>query len=238
MSKNICQYWKGLSTQILSHHLLTLMSFQPVCIYFFSKKQHFEECNQTVCVPIDPFVFFCPYNGSQWKPKLFDYQHTSKDLLLCSTKQRKLYNFRTTWVEVNDDRILILGWTIPPIMLLCVQWGEKIFDPLLILYVCPLTKKWSVYNFNGRFILTVRDRITTTTKKQQKNAFQKSYKLICILMSEISIWSLRKTWLSTWWQNPCWQSQRSDVSCSWSPGLHTSQEWFCPTPLCRSSPSH
>ncbi len=27
---------------------------------------------------------------------------------------------------------------------------------LLILYVCPLTKKWSVYNFNGRFIWTVR----------------------------------------------------------------------------------
>ncbi len=22
-----------------------------------------------------------------------------------------------------------------------VQWGKKIFDPLLILYVCPLTKK-------------------------------------------------------------------------------------------------
>ncbi len=31
-------------------------------------------------------------------------------------------------------------------------------------------------------------------------------------MSEISIWPLRKTWLSTWLQNPCWQSQRSDVS--------------------------
>ncbi len=41
--------------------------------------------------------------------------------------------------------------------------------------------------------------------------------------------------LSTWWQNP---SQGSDVSCSWPPGLHTSQEGFCPTPLCRSSPSH
>ncbi len=27
-------------------------------------------------------------------------------------------------------------------------------------------------------------------------------------MSQISIWPLRKTWLSTWWQNPCWQSQR------------------------------
>ncbi len=38
-------------------------------------------------------------------------------------------------------------------------------------------------------------------------------------MSEISIWPLRKTQLSTWWQNPCWQSQRSDVSCSWP---HTS----------------
>uniref|UniRef100_A0A4W5L8L6 Protein kinase domain-containing protein n=1 Tax=Hucho hucho TaxID=62062 RepID=A0A4W5L8L6_9TELE len=30
----------------------------------------------------------------------------------------------------------------------------------------------------------------------------------------------------------------SNVSCSWPPGLHTSQEGFCPTPLCRSSPSH
>ncbi len=34
-------------------------------------------------------------------------------------------------------------------------------------------------------------------------------------MSQISIWPLCKTWLSTWWQNHCWQSHRSDVSCSW-----------------------
>ncbi len=27
-----------------------------------------------------------------------------------------------------------------------IQWGKNIFDPLLILYVCPLTKKWSVCN--------------------------------------------------------------------------------------------
>ncbi len=46
--------------------------------------------------------------------------------------------------------------------------GEYCFHPLLILYVCPLTKKWPVYNFNG--------------KKIQINAFHKSYKLICILM--------------------------------------------------------
>ncbi len=61
---------------------------------------------------------------------------------------------------------------------------------LLILYVCPLTKKWSVYHFNGRFIWTVRERTTTT--KIQKNAFQKSYKLICVLMSQISIWTFAK----------------------------------------------
>ncbi len=49
------------------------------------------------------------------------------------------------------------------------------------------------------------------------------------------IWPLCKTRLSTLWQKPRWQSQRSDLSCSWSAGLHTSQEGFCPTPLCRSS---
>ncbi len=51
-------------------------------------------------------------------------------------------------------------------------------------------------------------------------------------MSQISIWPLCKTRLST-----CWQSQRSDISCSWPPGLHTSQDGFCPT-LYRSSRSH
>ncbi len=56
-------------------------------------------------------------------------------------------------------------------------------------------------------------------------------------MSQISICPLRKTWLSNWWKNPCWQSQRSDVSCSWPSGLHTSQGGFCPTHLYRSSPS-
>ncbi len=49
--------------------------------------------------------------------------------------------------------------------------GGKLFDPLLILYVCPLTNKLLVYNFNGRFIWTVRDRITTT--KSRKTHFKK-----------------------------------------------------------------
>ncbi len=49
---------------------------------------------------------------------------------------------------------------------------------------CPLTKKLSVYNLNGRFIWTVRYRITT---KKSRKTHLKSYKLICILMSQISI---------------------------------------------------
>ncbi len=49
--------------------------------------------------------------------------------------------------------------------------GKKLFDPLLILHLCPLTKKLSVYNFNSRFIWTVRDRITTN--KSRKMHFKK-----------------------------------------------------------------
>ncbi len=66
--------------------------------------------------------------------------------------------------------------------------GEKWFDPLLILYVCPLTKNdQSIILMVGLF--EKWDRRTTTKIKQ--NAFQKSYTLICILMSEISIQSAR-----------------------------------------------
>ncbi len=43
---------------------------------------------------------------------------------------------------------------------------KKYIYPLLILYVCPLTKKLSVYNFNGRFIRTVRDRITKNKSRK------------------------------------------------------------------------
>ena len=71
------------------------------------------------------------------------------------------------------EQWLLLCWAtfqVLSIIGLVLLWiyseGKKVFDPLLILYVCPLTKKLSVFNFNGRFIWTVRDRITT--KKIQK----------------------------------------------------------------------
>ncbi len=63
-----------------------------------------------------------------------------------------------------------------------------VFDPLLILNICPMAKQWPVYNFNVSFILTVRDR-KTKQKLLTEKRFKKSYKLICILMSQISIWS-------------------------------------------------
>ncbi len=95
-----------------------------------------------------------------------------KNVLICVLKiNKKVLRFGTTWAWVINDRILIFGWTnlLTAVSHVGTQKSglKKIFDPLLILYVCPLTKKWSVYNFNGRFIWTVRDRITT--KKPEKH---------------------------------------------------------------------
>lgn len=56
-----------------------------------------------------PYVFpnkpksLCPYNES---PELFRPQHSSK------YQRRKWYRFGTTWVWVNDVRILFFGWTM------------------------------------------------------------------------------------------------------------------------------
>ena len=40
-----------------------------------------------------------------------------------------------------------------------IQWGEQVFDTLLILQVFPLTKHVEVCNFYHRYTSTVRDRI-------------------------------------------------------------------------------
>ena len=106
--------------------------------------------------------------------------------------------------------------------ILLLQWGN--FSLLISCWLCMFAH-WQRNDqsiiFYGRFILTLRDRIT----KKSIKAPQHFYKLICILMSEISNWPLCKTWLNAWWQNPCWQSQRSDVSFSWPPGCtHLSRD--------------
>ncbi len=78
-------------------------------------------------------------------------------------------------------------WELNKFQVFYVMYINIKYDSLLILYVCPLTKKWSVYNFNGRFIWT--ERQNNKNKKIQKNPFKKMYKLICVFMSQISIWS-------------------------------------------------
>ncbi len=69
--------------------------------------------------------------------------------------------------DITADNRHLIVWS----KLLLILGGGGVFDPLLILYVYPLTKKWSVYNFNGRFIWTVSDRIAT--KKSRKTHFKK-----------------------------------------------------------------
>ncbi len=60
--------------------------------------------------------------------------------------------------------------------------------------------------------------------------------LTSILLHEISIWYNRKIELNIWYRNLCLQLQRSDVSCSSWPGLHTLQQGFWSTPPYRSFP--
>ncbi len=61
-------------------------------------------------------------------------------------------------------------------------------------------------------------------------------------VGQISIWytadfSNRKIELNIWYIKLCLQLQRSDISCSSWPGLHTLQQGFWPTPPYRSTPT-
>ncbi len=69
--------------------------------------------------------------------QLFSYQHSSKYLLLCSTEERKLYKFGTTWGWVNDNRSVILGCTIPLIWKPKLKFVMPHNRYLLILTVSP-----------------------------------------------------------------------------------------------------
>ncbi len=63
--------------------------------------------------------------------QLFSYQHSSRYLLLCSDEERNSYRFGTSGRWVNDDRIVIFGWTIPLKLPKCtnsiIQQGELWF---------------------------------------------------------------------------------------------------------------
>ncbi len=70
--------------------------------------------------------------------QLFDYQLSSKYLLLCSALERHSYRFGTTRGWVNDDTFLIFGWTIPDaylsVMVGNFKWQVIHFFNLIIFF--------------------------------------------------------------------------------------------------------
>ncbi len=90
-----------------------------------------------------PF-FVSLYYRDKWTP-ITDYPHSSK-YLLCSTEERHLYMFGTTWRWVNDDEMFIFVWNI--ILIECDRWGLapkmsfhvvwRLFQPVLINRIFPL----------------------------------------------------------------------------------------------------
>ncbi len=73
------------------------------------KRRHFKQCSITKSLPIDFYCIVCPYNGSQWEPKLFSSQHYSKYLLLCSTEESH------SGLEQHENKVrqIFHGWIIP-----------------------------------------------------------------------------------------------------------------------------
>ena len=110
-----------------------------------------------------------PVSKGEWKPNDVIRRFWRRMMMRDAPVKQEQMARQMTRPSGNNMRA---HWQCRNVCVMCVwvcvyvQWGKKVFDPLLILYVCPLTKKWSVYNFNGRFIWTVRDRITT--KKSRK----------------------------------------------------------------------
>ncbi len=76
------------------------------------KGRYSEECGNRAVLG-HHWLFFFPNMEVNGAPKQPGYKLSSKYLPLCSAEQRHSYRFGTTWGWVNDDRILIFGWTIP-----------------------------------------------------------------------------------------------------------------------------
>jgi len=106
---------KGHSTQKFKfcHHLLILKMLQTCmsfCLLLNTKEDIVK--NDWNFGTIDfHSIFFLLWNyGAK---KLFGSHCSSKYLLLCSAEDINSYRFATSWGLVNDDRILIFGWSVP-----------------------------------------------------------------------------------------------------------------------------
>ncbi len=79
------------------------------------KARYSEECGKQSSsgAPLTSIVFFFLLWKSILPQKQPGYKLYSKYLPLCSTEQTHSNRIGTTWGGVNDDRIFILGWTVP-----------------------------------------------------------------------------------------------------------------------------
>ncbi len=62
---------------------------------------------------IDFHCILFPTMDVNGAPKEPNYKLSSKYLPLCSAEQRHSNRFVTSWRWINDDRIVIFGWTVP-----------------------------------------------------------------------------------------------------------------------------
>ncbi len=74
-----------------------------VCISFFCERQN-NFCR--IFVTEQHWCLFPLHEQNQAN------RYFSKNHLLCCTEESKSYRFGTAWAQVNDDRMIIFGWTI------------------------------------------------------------------------------------------------------------------------------
>ncbi len=121
---SVCQFWHGVL--FLYHHLLKsefLSSAERKC--YFEEQGKPNSCWSSVTFNIYIYFFFYSFfffstikvNVDQ---QLFGYPDSPKYLILCSAQERNEYRFGTTCEWVNNDRIVIVGWTIPLMTVGCM----------------------------------------------------------------------------------------------------------------------
>ena len=133
--------------------------------------------------------------------------------------QSTKFKYRNTHYK-NSEKIQLfyIGLKINVLWVTQVRNRDKTNHlPLKIFIVCTqkIFNKRSFCSLKSLFISenlsfvcafsSVIHRLKRSHNRQtEKSKLYLSYSAPCILMREISIWPLCKTWLRTWWQNLCW----------------------------------
>ncbi len=115
-----------------------------MCLFCWTQRKIFWRMRETEQFWI--IVLFFPTMEVNGAPKQPDYKLSSKYLPLCS-EQTHSYRFGTTWGWVNDDRIIIFGWTVPLRLILCSRvtylkcfWESELYcktwNSVSFLYMC------------------------------------------------------------------------------------------------------